>query len=162
MKGRGAVGSSTQHGQQWINFELHEAELEAKVRRIAQVEVQSLTNDVLRTQLEMKKELDSRTKNMRDFVSTQVKQSQVSIEGLRDDMKFQASQTSQTLGAMQQAARSQSPKKEEVRRPQNQGRTLKRQDLEQGLMDDVKEALAAEKLDCKPIKGHDFPMNRGE
>ena len=32
-------GSSTHHGQQWINFELHEAELEAKVKRIAQVEV---------------------------------------------------------------------------------------------------------------------------
>jgi len=58
-----------------------EAELEAKVRRIAQVEI-------MRTQIDMKKELDSRTKNMRDFVSTQVKQSQVSIEGLRDDIKF--------------------------------------------------------------------------
>ena len=32
------------------------------------------------------------------------------------------------------------------------------------MLDDVKEALAAEKLDCKPIKGHDFPLsslNRG-
>ena len=26
------------------------------------------------------------------------------------------------------------------------------------MLDDVKEALAAEKLDCKPIKGHDFPL----
>ena len=40
-----------------------EAELEAKVRRIAQVEI-------MRTQMDMKKELDTRTKNMRDFVST--------------------------------------------------------------------------------------------
>jgi len=40
-----------------------EAELEAKVRRIAQVEI-------MRTQLDMKKELDSRSKTMRDFVST--------------------------------------------------------------------------------------------
>lgn len=40
-----------------------EAELEAKVRRIAQVEV-------MRTQLDLKKELETRTKNMRDFVST--------------------------------------------------------------------------------------------
>ena len=63
-----------------------EAELEAKVRRIAQVEV-------LKTQLDLKKELDQRTQNMRDFVSTQVKHSQVSIEGLKDDMKFQASMT---------------------------------------------------------------------
>ena len=33
------------------------------------------------------------------------------------------------------------------------------------MLDDVKEALAAEKLDCKPIKGHDYPLssinNRG-
>ena len=26
------------------------------------------------------------------------------------------------------------------------------------MLDDVKEALAAEKLDCKPIKGHDYPL----
>ena len=63
-----------------------EAELEAKVRRIAQVEV-------LKTQMSMKKDLEDRTKNMRDFVSTQVKASQLSVEGLRDDMKFQASMT---------------------------------------------------------------------
>ena len=56
------------------------------MRRIAQVEV-------LKTQMDLKKELDTRTKTMRDFVSTQVKQSQVSIEGLRDDMKYQASMT---------------------------------------------------------------------
>lgn len=41
---------------------------------------------------------------MRDFVSTQVKQSQVSIEGLRDDMKFQASLTQSQLGQMKDAA----------------------------------------------------------
>ena len=32
------------------------------------------------------------------------------------------------------------------------------------MLDDVKEALAAEKLDCRPIKGHDYPLgqaNRG-
>ena len=33
------------------------------------------------------------------------------------------------------------------------------------MLDDVKEALAAEKLDCRPIKGHDIPIsslnNRG-
>ena len=75
-------GSSTHHGQQWINFELHEAELEAKVKRIAQVEV-------LKTQMNLKQELDQRTQNMRDFVSTQVKQSQLSIEGLKDDMRYQ-------------------------------------------------------------------------
>lgn len=39
---------------------------------------------------------------MRDFVSTQVKQSKVSIEGLRDDMKFQASMTQSQMGAMLQ------------------------------------------------------------
>jgi len=38
------------------------------VRRIAQVEA-------LKTQMQIKKELDDRTKNMRDFVSTQVKAS---------------------------------------------------------------------------------------
>ena len=32
------------------------------------------------------------------------------------------------------------------------------------MLDDVNEALAAEKLDCRPIKGHDYPLsqaNRG-
>lgn len=28
------------------------------------------------------------------------------------------------------------------------------------MLDDVKEALAAEKLDCRPIKGHDYPLSR--
>ena len=28
------------------------------------------------------------------------------------------------------------------------------------MLDDVKEALAAEKLDCRPIKGHDFPLGQ--
>ena len=28
------------------------------------------------------------------------------------------------------------------------------------MLDDVKEALAAERLDCKPIKGHDYPMGQ--
>ena len=63
------------------------------MRRIAQVEV-------LKTQMNLKKELDDRTKNMRDFVSTQVKASQLSIDGLRDDMKYQASMTQSQLGAM--------------------------------------------------------------
>ena len=28
------------------------------------------------------------------------------------------------------------------------------------MLDDVREALAAEKLDCKPIKGHDYPLSQ--
>lgn len=56
------------------------------MRRIAQVEV-------LKTQMQIKKEFEDRNKNMRDFVSTQVRQNQLSIEGLRDDIKFQASVT---------------------------------------------------------------------
>ena len=28
------------------------------------------------------------------------------------------------------------------------------------MLDDVNEALAAEKLDCRPIKGHDYPLNQ--
>ena len=28
------------------------------------------------------------------------------------------------------------------------------------MLDDVKEALAAEKLDCRPIKGHDYPLGQ--
>ena len=44
-------------------FLLLEAELEAKVKRIAQKEI-------IENQLNMKKELDARTKKMRDFVNT--------------------------------------------------------------------------------------------
>ena len=39
---------------------------------------------------------------MRDFVSTQVKQSQLSIEGLKDDMRYQASMTQSQLGALKE------------------------------------------------------------
>ena len=28
------------------------------------------------------------------------------------------------------------------------------------MLDDVKEALAAEKLDSKPIRGHDYPLGK--
>lgn len=30
------------------------------------------------------------------------------------------------------------------------------------MLDDVREALAAETLDCKPIKGHDYPLGGGQ
>ena len=51
--------------------------------------------------------------------------------------------------------------------PQIQTRSkedIQTQTLKQTMLDDVKEALAAEKLDCRPIKGHDYPLsqaNRG-
>ena len=106
---------------------------------------------------------------MRDFVSTQVKQSQVNIEGLRDDMKFQASMTQSQLGAMKDASIRQSNSNVEPVRTtnnqyqNNQGRSkedLQTQTLKATMLDDVKEALAAEKLDCRPIKGHDFPLGQ--
>lgn len=103
---------------------------------------------------------------MRDFVSTQVKQSQVSIEGLRDDIKFQASMTQSQLGAMKEASVRQSSNSLPVRNAnqfQNQGRSkedIQTQTLKATMLDDVKEALAAEKLDCRPIKGHDFPLGQ--
>lgn len=28
------------------------------------------------------------------------------------------------------------------------------------MLDDVKEALAAERLDCRPIRGHDYPLGQ--
>jgi len=28
------------------------------------------------------------------------------------------------------------------------------------MLEDVREALAAEKLDCKPIKGYDYPLRQ--
>ena len=52
------------------------------MKRIAQMEI-------LKTQMDIKKELDSRTKNMRDFVNTQVKQSQLSFENFKDEVQMQ-------------------------------------------------------------------------
>ena len=46
---------------------------------------------------------------------------------------------------------------------QNQGRSkedIQTQTLKQTMLDDVKEVLAAEKLDCRPIKGHDYPLSQ--
>ena len=63
-----------------------EAELEAKVRRIAQVEV-------LKHQMQIKKELEDRDQAMRNVVNTSVKKSQLDIESLRDNMNYQASMT---------------------------------------------------------------------
>ena len=108
----------------------------------------------------MKKDLDDRTKNMRDFVETQVKASQLSIDGLRDDMKFQASMTQSQLGALKDStmkfSRDSSPNqmKNQTQDKQNV------QTIKASMLDDVKEALAAERLDCRPIRGHDFPMSQ--
>jgi len=36
---------------------------------------------------------------------------------------------------------------------------LQTQTIKASMLDDIKEALAAEKLDCRPIKGHDYPLS---
>ena len=51
------------------------------MRRIAQVEV-------LKHQMQIKKELEDRDQAMRNVVNTSVKKSQLDIESLRDNMNY--------------------------------------------------------------------------
>jgi sensor domain CHASE-containing protein len=63
---------------------LHDALLEDKVKSIAQAEI-------MKSQSDIRQQLDQRTKRIREYVETQVKQSQLSVENLKDDMKFHQS-----------------------------------------------------------------------
>ena len=45
----------------------------------------------MKSQSDIRQQLDQRTKRIREYVETQVKQSQLSVDNLKDDMKFHQS-----------------------------------------------------------------------
>ena len=116
----------------------------------------------------MRDQMNQKTKRLREFVETQMKQSQLSVENLEksvgnlkdENIKFHQSMSmsqsgfagllgSKNLESSYNLKSNQQPARED----------FKTTALKKGLLDDAKGALVAEKLQCKPIQGHDLPLS---
>ena len=107
--------------------------------------IQKITaQQIARSQNELRSQLDHRAQRLHDMVDSKLKRNQMSMDSLKNDMQHSLN-VSQSFGGKFPL---------QVTEPKDR----KTQALQSNLLDDVKVALAAERLDCKPIRGVDLPL----
>ncbi|CDW91304.1 UNKNOWN [Stylonychia lemnae] len=147
--------SRTGHGAQQIDFDLQDELIEQKIKDVA--------DDLLRrSQHDLNSKLNQRSKQMRDYIDIQLQKNGHAIKSLKDDMQSSERQIQRDLrrsniemsGSFDFKKLNAHPSLVQTSTDDNKTRILKKT-----LASDIQMSVLAQKIQCKPIEGHDLPIS---